>query len=174
MYAQAITIGGIPIPSRDPWFLATVAVHVVGGVVAVVAGAIAMLSVKRQGRHPAAGTVYFRSLVVVSLTMALLAGARWPQDNQLAALGLLAIVSATVGRAARRGRWHRWVSVHIIGMGASYIATLTAFYVDNGPHLPLWHRLPTIAFWLLPALIGAPIILMALRGHLTNVDSVDQ
>jgi hypothetical protein len=38
---------------------------------------------------------------------------------------------------------------------------LTAFYVDNGPHLPLWDRLPTIAFWLLPSAIGAPIIARA-------------
>ena len=35
-------------------------------------------------------------------------------------------------------------------MGLSYMAMLTAFYVDNGPHLPLWDRLPTVAFWLLP------------------------
>jgi len=163
MYAQGITVGGIPIPSRDPWFLAAVAVHVVAGVVAVVAGAIAMLSPKRQGRHPRAGTAYFWALVVISVTMALLAVARWPEDNHLAALGILAIGSAAVGRAARRARWRRWVPIHITGMGVSYVVTLTAFYVDNGAHLPLWNRLPTIAFWLLPTFVGAPIILMALR-----------
>jgi len=38
---------------------------------------------------------------------------------------------------------------------------LTAFYVDNGPHLPLWDRLPVLAFWLLPSAIGAPIIIRA-------------
>jgi hypothetical protein len=27
-----------------------------------------------------------------------------------------------------------------------------------GPHLPLWDRLPPIAFWLLPSAIGAPLI----------------
>jgi hypothetical protein len=27
-----------------------------------------------------------------------------------------------------------------------------------GPHLPLWDRLPPIAFWLLPSAIGAPVI----------------
>ena len=43
-------------------------------------------------------------------------------------------------------------------MGVGYVAMLTAFYVDNGPHLPLWDRLPTLAFWLLPSAIGAPII----------------
>lgn len=163
MYAQGVTIGGIPIPSRDPWFLAGVAIHVVAGVAAVVAGAIAMLSAKRPGRHPAAGTAYFWSLVVVSVTMTLLAVARWPDDNHLAALGAVAISSAAVGRAARRRRWGRWVPIHITGMGSSYVAMLTAFYVDNGPHLPLWNRLPTIALWSLPTLLGAPIILMALR-----------
>jgi hypothetical protein len=39
---------------------------------------------------------------------------------------------------------------------------LTAFYVDNGPHLPLWDRLPTLAFWILPAAIAAPLITRAI------------
>jgi hypothetical protein len=39
---------------------------------------------------------------------------------------------------------------------------LTAFYVDNGPHLPLWDRLPVLAFWLLPAAIAAPLITRAI------------
>jgi hypothetical protein len=39
---------------------------------------------------------------------------------------------------------------------------LTAFYVDNGPHLPLWDRLPMLTFWLLPSAIGAPIIARAI------------
>ena len=163
MYAQAITVGGIPIPSRDPWFLATVAIHVVAGVVAVVAGAVAMLSAKGPGRHSRSGTIYFWSLTIITATMALLAAARWPADNHLAALGALAFASAALGRAARRARWRRWMPVHITAMGVSYVVMLTAFYVDNGPHLPLWNRLPTLAFWLLPALVGAPIIVSALR-----------
>jgi hypothetical protein len=47
-------------------------------------------------------------------------------------------------------------------MGIGYAAMLTAFYVDNGPHLPLLDRLPTLAFWLLPAAIAAPIITRAI------------
>jgi hypothetical protein len=43
---------------------------------------------------------------------------------------------------------------------------LTAFYVDNGPHLPLWDHLPAPAFWLLPSLIEAPPM-----HHLTIVES---
>jgi len=40
---------------------------------------------------------------------------------------------------------------------------LTAFYVDNGPHLPLWRHLPTWAFWALPSVVGVPLIMRALR-----------
>ena len=51
------------------------------------------------------------------------------------------------------------------GMGASYILMITAFYVDNGPNLPLWRELPHIAFWILPALVGVPILLNAFFRH---------
>ena len=46
-------------------------------------------------------------------------------------------------------------------MGIGYTAMLTAFYVDNGPHLPLWDRLPVLAFWILPAVIAGPLIIRA-------------
>ena len=170
MSDQGITVGGIPIPSREPWFLATVAVHVLAGLVAVIAGAIAMLSAKRAGRHPWAGTVYFRALVVISVTMSALVVARWPANNHLGALGTLALGSAWLGRKARRQHWRRWMPFHVTLMGVSYVLMMTAFYVDNGPHLPLWRALPTIAFWTLPAIIGLPLIAMALmrdRSELT-------
>ncbi len=47
-------------------------------------------------------------------------------------------------------------------MGIAYTAMLTAFYVDNGPHLPLWDRLRDLAFWLLPFSSAAPVITRAL------------
>jgi len=46
-------------------------------------------------------------------------------------------------------------------MGAGYVAMLTAFCVDNGPHLPLIDHLPVLVFWLLPSAIGAPVIARA-------------
>jgi hypothetical protein len=52
--------------------------------------------------------------------------------------------------------------MHMVGMGLSYIVLLTAFYVDNGPRLPLWDRLPTIAFWIGPSLLGLPLLARAL------------
>jgi hypothetical protein len=51
-------------------------------------------------------------------------------------------------------------------MSSSYIVLLTAFYVDNGPRLPLWKELPHIAFWIGPTLIGAPIVARALARHM--------
>ena len=70
-----------------------------------------------------------------------------------------------LGRRARRHRWRNWVRLHITGMGTSYILLLTAFYVDNGKSLPLWKELPPIAFWLLPAAVGIPLIVRALLWH---------
>jgi hypothetical protein len=55
-------------------------------------------------------------------------------------------------------------------MGGSYIALFTGFYVDNGPNLPLWDRLPSLAYWVLPSLVGVPLILGALaRRRLLGV-----
>jgi hypothetical protein len=124
-----------------------------------------MLTRKRAGRHPSAGTVYYWSLVVVFLTMAVLSILRWPHNTQLLVLGILSFGAGVVGRRARRRLWCRWPPVHITGMAVSYILLLTAFYVDNGPHLPLWRSLPPLAFWLLPSLVGLPLLIWALRRH---------
>ena len=75
------------------------------------------------------------------------------------------MIAATVARTALRQRWRNWIRLHIIGMGLSYILMLTAFYVDNGKNLPLWKELPQIAFWLLPAVLGMPLIVHALLKH---------
>ena len=50
-------------------------------------------------------------------------------------------------------------------MGVSYVALLTAFYVDNGPHLPIWDRLPALALWLLPSTIGLPLLAIVWWTH---------
>jgi hypothetical protein len=55
--------------------------------------------------------------------------------------------------------------VACLGNGLSYILMLTAFYVDNGPHLPLWNRLPSWMHWYLSGLVGLPILLYVVRSH---------
>jgi hypothetical protein len=162
---EVTVVLGIPIPSRSPTFLAIVGLHVAVGMVCVVAGAIAMLSPKRAGRHPTFGSIYYWSLVAVFVSATALSMVRWAEDYHLFILGLLALVSASLGRAARRRRWAGWVRLHITGMGLSYILLLTAFYVDNGKSLPLWRELPPVAYWLLPAAVGLPLIIRALFRH---------
>jgi hypothetical protein len=162
---DATVIAGIEIPSTNPMFLTVVGFHILLGLACVVTGAIAMLSQKRAGRHPRNGTIYFWCLAGVFLTMAGLAAVRWAQDYHLFILGALSFAAAYFGREARRHRWRHWIRLHITGMGSSYVLLLIAFYVDNGKSLPLWRELPSFAYWLLPAVIGIPLIARALAWH---------
>jgi hypothetical protein len=158
-------VAGIEIPSTNPMFLTVVGIHVLLGLTCTVTGAIAMLSQKRAGRHPRNGTIYFWCLAGVFLTAASLAAVRWAEDYHLFILGASSFAAAYLGREARRHRWRSWVRLHIAGMGSSYVLLLIAFYVDNGRSLPLWKELPAIAYWLLPAAIGIPLIVRALLWH---------
>jgi hypothetical protein len=163
MADKGVVVLGIPIPSSSPVFLGIVAVHVMAGLVCTVAGIVAMSAPKRAGRHPGAGSVYYWSLVVVCLSTAALSFLRWPENAHLFVLGILSFGAGALGRTARRQLWRGWLRLHIAGMAISYILLLTAFYVDNGPHLPLWRSLPPLAYWLLPSVVGLPLLVWALR-----------
>jgi hypothetical protein len=158
-------IAGIEIPSTSPVFLTIVGVHILLGLACVVTGGLAMLSRKRAGRHPLNGTIYFWCLAGVALTAASMAAVRWAEDYHLFILAALSLAAGWLGRQARRRHWRHWVRLHITGMGSSYILLLIAFYVDNGKSLPLWRELPPVAYWLLPAAIGIPLIGRALLWH---------
>ena len=151
---------GDQVGSAAPVFLAFLAVHVIAGLTAVVTGAIAALARKGSTQHMRAGRWYYRAITVVFATATVLAAMRWRQDYYLFIIGAVAFAAATIGYQHRR-RHRPGDTGHIAGMGVAYVAMLTAFYVDNGPHLPLWDRLPVLVFWLLPPAIGAPIIIRA-------------
>jgi hypothetical protein len=158
--ATAARIFGDQVGATAPVFLTFLAVHVLAGLTAVVTGAVAALARKGSPPHIRAGRWYYRAITVVSATATVLAAMRWRQDYYLFLIGAVAFTAATIGYQHRR-RHRPGDTGHIIGMGTGYVAMLTAFYVDNGPHLPLWDRLPTLTFWLLPSAIGAPIITRA-------------
>src|SRR5512135_1843226 len=166
--AAASRILGDEVGSTAPAFLAFLAVHVLAGLTAVITGAIAALARKGSPRHIRAGRWYYRAITVVFATAAVLAVMRWAQDWYLLILGAIAFTAATAGYLHRRRR-RPGDTGHIAGMGVAYTAMLTAFYVDNGPHLPLWDRLPVLAFWLLPAAIAAPLIARAIRRSRSGV-----
>ncbi len=165
MLCNPITIAGLSLPCDSPVFLALLAVHIPFGIICVTAGFVAIVSKKQPGRHPTFGTIYYWGLAVIFVSASVLAALRWGEDYHLFILGTLAFAAATFGRTARRQRWRGWVKLHIIGMGSSYILMLTAFYVDNGKNLPLWKELPAITYWILPSLIGIPLIVRALLFH---------
>jgi hypothetical protein len=157
----AARIFGDQVGSTAPVFLAFLAVHVLAGLTAVITGATAALTRKGSPRHIRAGRRYYRAITVVFVTATVLAAMRWRQDYYLFLIGAVAFTAATIGYQHRR-RHRPGDTGHIAGMGTAYVAMLTAFYVDNGPHLPLWDRLPALSFWLLPSAIGAPIIIRAI------------
>jgi len=91
---QMTDIAGIEVPFYDPIFLAVVGVHILLGLACTVAGVVAMLSRKREGRHPRFGAIYFWCLTGVFLTSTILAAARWVEDYHLFILGALSFAAA--------------------------------------------------------------------------------
>jgi hypothetical protein len=156
----ASRILGDQVGSTAPVFLAFLAVHVIAGLTAVITGAMATLTRKGSPRHIRAGRWFYRAITVVFATAIALAVMRWRQDYYLVIIGATAFAAATIGYQHRR-RHRPGDTGHIAGMGVGYTAMLTAFYVDNGPHLPLWDHLPTLVFWLLPGTVAAPLIARA-------------
>lgn len=136
--------------------------HILVGLASVLSGVVAMLSPKRAGRHPAAGTLYYACLFGVFASSSLMAAMHWNEDFRLFLIGTSAFLSATFGRTALRRRWRAGLRLHIAGMGTSYVLLLTGFYVESGAKLPLWKELPPVAYWIGPAAIGAPLIARAL------------
>jgi len=165
MADHPIQIAGFVIPSSAPVFVALVAVHVVAGIVCVIAGLTAALTRKGRGPHTRAGLFYYWTLTVVCLTMAALAVLRWPEDNLLFGLGCFSFFGAFLARRFVTGRSGWRVRAHIVAMGTSYTLLLIAFYVDNGRQLPIWRHLPPTMYWLLPALVGLGLIARSYLRH---------
>jgi len=59
---------------------------------------------------------------------------------------------------------HWWLRQHISAMSGSYIAAVTAFAVQNGDYFLPGFSMNWL-FWILPAVIGSPIISRAIKKH---------
>jgi len=161
----AIEVAGLQIPNAGPVFFAALAVHVLAGGAAVVSGALAAAAAKRPGRHPRAGTVYLYAISAVFVTASVLAALRWRQDWHLFVIACVASGLAWFGWSARRRGRGGWMARYGGAMAGSYAALFTGFYVDNGPQLPLWDRLPHLTYWLLPTAVALPLTWWALRRN---------
>jgi hypothetical protein len=158
-----LAVPGIAVPDNRPVFLAVLAVHVAAGLASVISGALAATARKRAGRHPRAGTVYLWGLSVVFASATVLAGLRWRHSWYLFVIACVAFGLGLAGRWARRRRG--WLAWHGAALAGSYVALLTGFYVDNGPRLPVWNRLPHWSLWFIPAAVGIPLTWLALRRN---------
>lgn len=158
-----VDIPGLPIPDAGPVFELALLVHIASGITAVLAGLVAMLTRKGGAWHVGAGRVFLGGIIALFATMVVMTVIRWPATVHLAVLGATALAAVALGwRNRRRGDSD---AAHIAWMGLAYVAMLTAFYVDNGPHLPVWERLPDWSFWILPPAVGTPLIIRAMGRH---------
>jgi len=162
---EPVNIDGIIIPDNSPVILTIIGIHVAVALICVLAAFLAMFSNKRNKYHPEFGTVYYWCLLVVFITSIVVSIIRWPLDNQLLILGTFSFGFALAGRMAQRNKWKSRMRWHLMCMSMSFILILTAFYVDNGKNIPLWKLLPSLYYWLIPGLIGIPIMVFVLRHH---------
>lgn len=153
-----IDVLGIPVANAGPVFFAALAVHVTAGLACVTCGAVGALSRKGGARHRRFGRIYLWGLGVVFASMAVLSVIRWRENAPLFVIGCLAFGVALAGYLMR----YRRPVVHIAGMGVSYVAVLSGFYLDNGPHLPFWEHLPAWSHSTLPIAVGVPLIVRAI------------
>jgi len=156
---------GLPIPDAGPVFTAALTIHVATALTAVVSGALAATAHKGSGRHPRAGRVYLWALSGTAASATIMAATRWQHDAHLFVMGALASVLGWYGYRVRRRHRPGWPLGHGVGMAGSYVVLVTAFYVDNGPFLPVWSRLPHVSYWLLPSIVGIPATWIALRRY---------
>ncbi|HTJ32258.1 MAG TPA: hypothetical protein VL738_03430 [Dactylosporangium sp.] len=152
-------------------FVGLLAVHVMAGLTCVGSATAACLARKRPGTHPLWGRVYLWALGPVAASAIAMAVIRWPADVHLAAVAVVACGLAGFGWWARRRHRPGWPARHAIGLGGSFAALLTGFYVDNGPRLPVWKSLPHAAYWVLPSAVAAALIWRALRRFAAGVSS---
>lgn len=128
--------------------------HVAAGTVGLLLGPLALAVPKRAGWHPRLGVAYQGAVAVLAATalglVALAPGRLWW-------LGLIATATeaaALAGWQVRRRHAPGWVPLHVRYMCSSYLSFLTAALVVNwGSPLA----------WVLPTLIGTPLINRAVR-----------
>ena len=128
------------------------AAHITAGSAGLLIGPIAMATPKRRGLHSRAGISYQIAVTVLTITAlgltAFAPGRLWP----LALIAVATEAAAVTGWRAQRRRKPGWLPRHVGFMAGSYVSFVTAALVVN------W---PTPLSWILPTIIGTPLIARA-------------
>lgn len=140
-------------------------VHSLFGTIALVTGLFAMLVPKRRGLHTKSGVVFHGAVLVTCVTACLLAMEHWASLRWLFFIAVASYVSVAMGHYAARRRWKGWISFHIVCQCSAYISMTTAFLVVNRMILPRYLGIPTYWSWIIPTVIGTPLIAWALGRY---------
>ena len=133
-------------------------IHISTAIVSFLIGPLAMRAPKKLGWHTQIGTAYSFLMLIVCVTAAILAVCNWQASANLFFVSVFSFSFLTMGWFAARNRKPGWVGKHITGMLGSYIALMTAVLLVGARHIPLLGDMPPIVVWILPTLIGAPLV----------------
>lgn len=133
-------------------------IHIAAGALCLLVGLVAGLAKKKKGIHTKAGEVYHGSYVVVFVTALVMSIWHWSESSYLFYIALFSYSLALTGYIAGKRKKKNWLVVHISGMLGSYIGILTATLVVNAHRIPIVNEIPAIFIWILPTIIGSPLI----------------
>lgn len=137
--------------------------HIASGALCLLVGLMGIFAKKRRGNHTILGEIYHGSYVAVFLSAIVTSLMHWPEDAFLFFVALFSYGLALFGYLARKRQPPNWLAKHIGGMLGSYIGILTAILVVNTPNIPIINEWSPVIFWLLPTVIGTPIIITLSR-----------
>ena len=138
-------------------------IHVAAGVAGLLLGPLAMVVEKRRGRHTSAGEAYHAAFAVLCASAVVLAVLDWSESWWLALVGAGSYGFALLGYVAAKRRRPGWLIKHVAGQGGSYIAMTSATLVVNWENLTGVQGRESPLPWLLPTLIGTPLIFWVAR-----------
>lgn len=141
------------------FFTAMLVLHIVAGSICLLIGVVAFSVRKKKGNHTKSGEVYHASYIVIFITAIIMAILHWDESAALFYVALFSYSFALIGYLARKRGWRNWLFLHIRGMLGSYIGLVTAVLITNGSDIPFLKTLPIWTLWILPTIIGTPMII---------------
>lgn len=152
-------------PLQDGLYHVLLRLHVLAGGLGLLVGPIAMASRKQKGLHTKSGKIYHWLVFAVCASAIPLAIMKWDRNAYLFFVAIFSYGFAFRGYRASIKRGEGWLKKHISGMLGSYIAMVTALIVVNYQNLPLLNTMPSWVTWILPTLIGIPLVAMVQQKY---------
>lgn len=128
--------------------------HVGAGCVGLLIGAAALLARRRRGWHVGLGRTYQAVVALMTSTAVVLAATADTTPWGLVVIAVATEAAAVTGWVVARRRRPGWLPLHLSFMAGSYVSFLTAALMVNWSS-PL--------AWVLPTLVGSPLIAWAAR-----------